>query len=199
MIPKGVLRKVNDYYFTNKEYTDEIFRAAEDFFDVPNLKQDKHLDINGDGENELFNEWFLYEFKFSDGKTALEKFYSENPMSIPEYRRKLYKELQENYYGVYEVTDVKPMIGLTLKHLGTEKEFVVSEVSASMELERGDTLIGRAGKVGDHYELVGCDMPALKSSVEKNRERRIAQVKGVFSKLTGLSPKDMKTFRRFGR
>lgn len=198
MIPKGVLSKVGDYYFTEKSYSDEIFRAVEEFFDAPNLRRDRQLNA-GDGEDELFNEWFLYEFKFSDGKTALEKFYGENPLSIPEYRRKLYRELQENYYGVYEVLEVKPMKGLTLKHLGTEREFTVYEMSASMELEVGDTLIGRVGKVDDHYEIVGCNMPALKSGAEKNRERRIAQVKEVFPKLDGLSVKDMKTFRRFGR
>lgn len=91
------------------------------------------------------------------------------------------------------------MKGFTLKHLGTEKEFTVYEMSASMELEVGDTLIGRVGKVDDHYEIVGCNMPALQSSAEKNRKRRIAQVKDVFPKLKDLSVKDMKTFRSFGR
>jgi hypothetical protein len=107
MIPKGVLSKVGDYYFTEKSYSDEIFRAMEEFFDAPNLRRDRQLNVH-DGEDELFNEWFLYEFKFSDGKTALEKFYSENPLSIPEYRRKLYKELQENYIHKREESEGLP-------------------------------------------------------------------------------------------
>jgi hypothetical protein len=43
MIQKGVLSKVGEYYFTHKEYADEIMRAMEEFFDASNLRRDKNL------------------------------------------------------------------------------------------------------------------------------------------------------------
>ncbi len=162
MIPRGTIRKVGDYYYSNPEYRKEIFRGLKEFFgeNIP------------DNDEPLFNEWMTYDFIFSDGKRMLEKFYEENPLSIPLYRREIYKTLLENYYGLFEVTKVVPLKSLSLRRLSDKKEFDVSEVSATMDLEVGDVFVTRVAKIIDHYQLVGADGKAIKSSQSKSKKER---------------------------
>ena len=112
MIERGIIRKMGQYYQNSPQYREEISRGMREFFDN---------DIPYDDEP-LFNEWLMYDFIFGDGKRMLEKFYYENPLSIPEYRREIYKTLLENYYGWYEVLEVMPLEGLALKRLSDNNE-----------------------------------------------------------------------------
>lgn len=169
MIPKGTIRKVGEYYFNNPKYRDEIFRGLQEFFgdNIPN------------NDEPLFNEWMTYNFIFSDGKNMLEKFYEENPLSIPLYRREIYKTLTENYYGLFEVMKVVPFKSLSLRRLSDEKEFDVSEVSATMDLEVGDVFITRVAKIIDHYQLVGADGKAIKSSQSRTKKEKDIFIKNM--------------------
>lgn len=129
MIPRGMISKMGEYYIGSSEYRAEIFRAIKEFFDKPNLEIDRSIHLEKH-EEPLFNEWLTYNFRFSDGKNMLEKYYTENPNDIPEYRRKIYKTLQENYYGLFEVLEVNRYVGLSIKRLEDGKIMDVSEVSA---------------------------------------------------------------------
>ncbi len=171
MIPKGTIRKVGEYYFSNPAYKANFFRGLEEFFgkDIP------------DNDEPLFNEWMTYDFVFSDGKTMIKKFYSENPLSIPLYRREIYNTLSENYYGFFEVLKVTPFKGLSLKRLSDESVFEVSEISATMDLEVGDVFITRVAKIIDHYQLVGADGKVIKSSQAKSKKERIEFIKNISS------------------
>jgi len=179
MIPKGTIRKVGEYYFSNLKYRDEIFRGLKEFFgnNIPN------------NDEPLFNEWMMYDFMFTDGRDMLEKFYEENPLSIPVYRREIYKALTENYYGLFEVLKVMPFKGLLLRRLSDGKEFEVSEISATMDLEVGDVFITRVAKIIDHYQLVGADGKAIKSSQSKNKKEREIFIKNL-SLIKMDTPKD---------
>lgn len=81
MIPRGTISKVGKYYMTSPEYKDEIFRSFKEFFDKPNLETDRNVYLEED-EEPFFNEWLTYDFRFSDGKSMLEKYYMENPDSL---------------------------------------------------------------------------------------------------------------------
>lgn len=184
MISPGTIRKMGHYYRSMPEYREEISRGLKEFYDAKNVV---------DNDNPLFNEWMMYDFRFSDGKGMLEKFYNENPLSIPLYRREIYKSLMENYYGLYEVLEVRRFTGLFLKRVEDGKTFDVSEMSATMELEKGDVFIARVAKVIDHYELVGSDTKVIKSSQSKNEKERKSFLK-LLSKVKMKTPKDAMGF-----
>ncbi|MCX6703186.1 MAG: hypothetical protein NTV02_00645 [Candidatus Zambryskibacteria bacterium] len=136
MLPSGTIRKMGQYYRNTPEYREEVLRAKKEFF---GYEDTSFIDT----DQPLFNEWMVYDFKFSDGKGMLEKFYHENPLSIPLYRREIYRSLFENYYGLFQILEVKPFVGLVLKRLSDGKQFEVSEFSATMGTAIDDVFITR--------------------------------------------------------
>jgi len=184
MIQPGTIRKMGVYYRSHPEYKEEVTRGVKEFFGIENIL---------DTDNPLFNEWMMYDFRFTDGKGMLEKFYNENPMSIPLYRREIYKTLMENYYGFFEVLDVERFVGLSIKRIEDGKIFAVSEVSATMGLDGGDIFITRVAKVIDHYELVGSDTKVIKSSQSKDAKQKKTFLK-MLARLPMKSPKDAMYF-----
>ena len=170
MLKKGTILKIREFYINNPEYADDIFRAIKEFFGECGWF--KYIDIAfGLYEEGFFNEWLTYDFKFSDGKGMLEKYYFENPNNIPEYRRVIYKNLMENYFGLFEVLDVEPFVKLKLRRIDDLKEFEVREMSATMQAVGGDIFFGRVANVGDVYELVGSDSVIFKFSALSDYER----------------------------
>lgn len=180
MIERGTLRKMGQYYRNAPEYREEILRGLREFFDA-NVADD---------DNPLFNEWMMYDFKFSDGKGMLEKFYNDNPLNIPLYRREIYNTLTENYYGLYEVLEVVKFAGLSLKRLSDGKIFEVHEMSATMNLEKEDVIILRVAKVIDHYELVGTDTQIIRPSEFKDLKIKKLYLETIFPKTKMDTPKD---------
>lgn len=180
MIQKGTIRKMGMYYRNAPEYREEILRGLEEFFEARII----------DDDNPLFNEWMMYDFRFSDGKGMLEKFYNENPLNIPLYRREIYNTLTENYYGLYEVQEVRRFVGLTIKRLSDGRIFEVSEMSATVGIEKEDVFISRVAKVADHYELVGVDAKVIKLSQSNDVKMKKLYLETIFPKTKIESPKD---------
>lgn len=189
MVPRGIISKVRQYYIDDPQYREEILRACKEFFDGADPEATRQLYL-GKVDEPLFNEWLMYDFRFFDGKGMLDKFYEENPMSIPEYRRSIYKALTENYYGFWEVLEVRTCVGLTIKRLIDGEIFDVSEVSATFGMGIGDVFISRVASVGDHYELVGCDTNVIKLSESKDEKQNKHYIDNVFMKIKMETPKD---------
>ncbi len=187
MIQKGTIRKMGQYYRNDPRYEEEILRGVIEFYGKKDV---------GDADQPLFNEWMMYDFKFSDGKGMLEKFYEENPMEIPLYRREIYKSLMENYYGLFEVLEVKRLQSLLLKRVNDQKIFNVSEISATLDLDVGDIFVTRVAKVIDHYELVGANTKVIKLSETKNKKERDLFIKKISSLIKIETPKDTIAFLR---
>lgn len=184
MIQTGIIRKMGIYYRNAPEYADEVMRGMKEFFGDENIL---------DSDNPLFNEWMVYDFRFTDGNGMLKKFYQENPMGIPLYRREIYKTLLENYYGFFEVLDVKKFVSLSIKRIEDGKIFAVSEVSATIDLDMGDIFIARVAKVIDHYELVGSDTKVIKSSQSKDVKQKKDLLR-TLAKFPMETPKDAMYF-----
>ncbi len=151
---EGTISKIFEYYFTKPKFKEEVMRALQEFFDEPDLKSGDKLKLKEEDEG-MFNEWFIFDFKLKNGKTPLEDFYEENPYNLSVIRLRTYKDLQDNYFGVYKVKNVRLGEELMLENLQTRKVYKVREFSATFSLKEGQVFSARVGKVGDHYELVG--------------------------------------------
>lgn len=176
MLPKGSISRVYEYCFTAPRYRDEILRAMREFFDRPDLDQSGSLKTDEKSEG-FFNEWFLYDFALTNGKTTLADFVVENPLKFSAAEMILHQNLLEtNAYGLYEVINIDIDKGLTLKNLQTRKEPYVYERKLTSQVKPGDIFFGRIGKVDDHYELIGADTFSLQE-VDESFKKSFRQMK----------------------
>ncbi len=153
---KGTIPKIFDYYFGKAQFKEEVIRALREFFNKSDFKVGDELKITEE-DQAMFNEWFVFDFKLSNGKTPLEDFYEKNLYNLNMLRLQVYKDLQDNQFGLYKVRDIRLGEGLTLENLQTSKVYRVREFSATFGLKEGQVFSARVGRVGDHYELVGGD------------------------------------------
>jgi hypothetical protein len=94
----------------------------------------------------------------------------------------------ENYFGLYEILEVRPFNGLKIKRLEDSKEFDVYEMSLTTQVEVGDLFFGRVANVGDRYELVGSDSMSFKLSTLPEQQRILHTKK--FSRFKNMTPID---------
>ncbi|HEY4510654.1 MAG TPA: hypothetical protein VJJ73_02350 [Candidatus Paceibacterota bacterium] len=161
MLPRGSISKVYKYYFTTTRFSDEVLQAMREFFDRPDLDRGGFLETDEKSEG-LFNEWFLYDFVLTNGKTTLANFVAENPLNFSADEMAFYQSLLEtNAYGLYEILSIDINIGLMLKNLQTEVKIYVHEQKLTSQVKPGNIFFGRAGQVKDHYELIGADTFSL--------------------------------------
>ncbi|MCX6738119.1 MAG: hypothetical protein NTY11_01730 [Candidatus Parcubacteria bacterium] len=157
MLPKGSIAKLYEYYFTAPQFADEVIFALQGFFNRSGLDRGSSLNLGSEKSKGLFNEWFLYDFIMADGYTPLEHFVNTNPFNLEEAELKLYRDLLDNRFGIFEALEIELGHSLTIKDLQTGEEWFVLENKGTYDLEKNRLFFGRVGKVDDHYELVGAD------------------------------------------
>lgn len=203
---RGTIRKIFRYYFSNPEFGEEIKGAMEEFFNVK-LPSDSKLKTKEEDEQK-FNEWFIFDFHLSNGKTVLEDFYGRNPYDLSLTKLQVYKDLQNNLYGPFEILRVKRGEGLLLRNLQNKKRFFIQEYSATFQAQEGDVIFTRVAKIGDHYEAVGANpspfppmakeqLKEILAKVEvKLNPKIIRDLEGEFSKMKRFNSKFDKKFKK---
>lgn len=180
---KNLISKMIDYFYGHAKFSDEIGRAMKEFMDIPAdgvlLTFPKELAPH-------FTEWFVYDFKLTDGRTPLAYFYEVNPYKLSPWQRQEYKDLQDNEYGMYEVLKVDLDVGLEIKNLASGHKYYVYEHGATFELVKGSIFFTRAAKNGDHYELVGANSFIFPAKLGGGLRRNLEHEKRK------LSPKDLR-------
>ncbi|MGB9722186.1 MAG: hypothetical protein ACPL28_12000 [bacterium] len=176
----GTIKRLLNYYFASPQYFDEILRALKSFFgnDVPPIEGGE-IKFRNEEENALFNEWFVYDFKLSNGKTPLENFYERNPYNLKNDELQIYKDLQENVYSYFKVIKKILGTGLVMEDVMTGRIYEVKEYSLTFEVYEGQSFPTRVGRVEDHYEIVGGNIyvmpvklsPELELSIKKSKEK----------------------------
>jgi len=161
MLPRGSITKIFEYYFTAPQFSNEVLRASQEFFNRPDLGGGSSPNIDNKKSEGFFNEWFLYDFIMANGHTPLEDFINTNPLNLKELELKPYRDLLDNRFGIFEVLEVELGHSLTIKDLQTKEKWLVLENRGTHDLEKGRIFFGRVGRVGDHYELVGADSFSL--------------------------------------
>jgi len=151
-----IIQRLLEYYFETPAFRDEMFKALRQFFNRPNLLPGDRLKME-DRDEEIFNDWLVYDFRLKNKKTLLEDFCQRNPCRLSDIELQAYYNLQQNEYGLFEILKDKSGKGLKVKNLKTGKKYEVKEFMGTFQAEVGELLIARVGKVGDHLEFVGAD------------------------------------------
>jgi len=133
----------------------------------------------------IFSEWFLFDFILEDGKTPLAHFADENPLKLPENELAIYRSMQENEYGVFEVKEVRYGKGMTLQNMQTGKVYDVDEVSGTWQITRGNVLFVRVINVGDDtHEIAGGSTVYIPARVREVEGMMPQEVKSGREKIT---------------
>lgn len=159
---QGIVNTLLEYYLHEPQFQEDILRSAREFFDRPDLEPNNQVPLQlSEEEIPLINEWLIFDFKLSNGKTLLEDFAERNPYRLPPEEIKAYRDLTENSYGLYEVKEARWGEGLQLRNLQTNKQYWVREFKGTFQTGAGDVLATRVGRVADHYELVGAGVTKM--------------------------------------
>ncbi len=151
---QGIILKLVSYYIESEKIKTEIERAKNEFFDAPSGSAVLEID---EKYKSFFMEWLVFDFRLQSDKSLLEDYYFRNPRNLSIHKMQIYKDLQENVYGMIEAQKIYLDEGMEVLMLHTGKKYFVRERAATFQLKKGNIFFGRIGKVGDHYELVGSD------------------------------------------
>ena len=127
-----------------------------EFFEVESAQALRRRSMD---EKELgfFTEWFIFDYQWRDGGTTLESFCDNNPLGFEKADLQIYKDLQANLYGMWEVVSVEPGKSLELENLQTGKKFNVKEYKATFQLRPKDIFYNRLAFIDSRWEIVGAD------------------------------------------
>lgn len=158
MLVPGTIRKIYDFYFDTSLHENELRRAFREFAEDEKVSIPEAAERIGIEYEGYFNEWFLYDYIWSDKMTTLERFVRDNPLRLTGEEMRFYARLMEtNQYGLYEAIRIEPLTSMTLKNLLTGKTCIVREVKATMHTPVHAVFFARVADVGGHFEMVGAD------------------------------------------
>jgi len=169
----GTISTVIDHFFAPEHrslYGGELDRATKEFFGEGG--EAKSPDDFGH-----FAEWFIFAFTLQSGKTPLEYFYEENPAALSKEALLAYAPMLENFYSVFEVTDIQYGKGFTFTDLITNNTYNISEESMTRQVAPKTTVFCRLLLVDakEHiYEIAGGStiyIPAPATEVREQMEK----------------------------
>ncbi len=171
------------YYRNSPKFDNDMDRALKDFFSDTSYSEE--LDP-------FFNEWLVFDFKLSNGLTPLEDYYLNNPHKIPMYELQVYKNIQDNAYGLLEVLRVDTGKGMLLRNLNTKKEYYVEEYQATFSFKKADLFFSRIARVNGGFKLMGANSFKLRSKSEfGSLEPSLKTTISILSKELGLEKFDL--------
>ena len=98
-----------------------------------------------------FFDWFTYDYKLIDiGKRVIERFYEEEMHDLSDVEKSLIAEWSQNLYSFFEVEEVAPNEGCSIKDIFTGDVFQIKDSSASLQIAPHDIIGGRPLKVGNN-------------------------------------------------
>ncbi|MCL6638806.1 MAG: hypothetical protein K6T80_03885 [Firmicutes bacterium] len=160
----------------------ELRRKLGEFADQPSFAWDaaraqdlylgsldqQYVDRQDDFTMERCFEWFIFDYKLSNGQTVIETFRDEQSYALNDYERALLADWCCSRISLYEVCRVIAAEGLIVEDLLGQGEYYVHDVNAASEIGVGSVLLMRVLKVGNEYEFStsGLALPAeCKSSL----------------------------------
>ncbi|MCL2526232.1 MAG: hypothetical protein FWE46_04180 [Coriobacteriia bacterium] len=120
--------------------TDVLDRAGHEFFSYVQAMQER---VPQDKIEQLFNEWFVYDFKLKTGKTPLETYLYRNPDELDERELDLMQQAGDSQFTSYFwIEDVDSATQtLTLRECDNAVIYKVRDATASQMIEGGAGLV----------------------------------------------------------
>lgn len=154
---KGFVGEILHYFENIPKYIPEIYKAKNSFWGDEKIIIDMLEGEEKIIKEALFNSWFLFDYKLSNGKTPLKTYFLTNFLNFDENDRENYKNLLKSKYGLWRIKKVDFEQGMLLSNLVDGSEFYVKEKKATYNAKVDDVILQRITKIDDHYELISPD------------------------------------------
>ena len=139
------------------------------------------------GDELLFIPWSLYHHPV-EGKTVVEWFLADRGTYLGRAKREWLESQRRALLSYWEVTEVEPGVGLTLKCLLTGVEHRVKEQTGSRVLSRWFVLLARVVEYTGKAYVVGCHDRALPPTLGTGATKAVREALGAGP---GLVPRDL--------
>jgi tetratricopeptide (TPR) repeat protein len=117
--------------------------------------------------NLTITDWMLHDWIApSLGRTVMQEFLVRRGSGLTPREREMVEAWTRSFVGLYEVQELKPGTGFTLKDLILGKSFFVHDVSMSTRLARWDGLLSRVVPGERGTELAGIGLMVPRHSLE---------------------------------
>ena len=134
-----------------EQHPEVVDRAGQEFFSYVQAIQER---VAKEKIEQLFNEWFVYDFQLKTGKTALETYIYRNPDELDEDELDLMQQAGDSsYVGHFLIGEVNAETELMVLHeCGTGVSYEIRDVTATQSVKSNAGLISaRIIKLEDNW------------------------------------------------
>ena len=117
-----------------EQHPEVVDRAGQEFFSYVQAIQEK---VPKEKIEQLFNEWFVYDFQLKTGKTALQTYIYRNPDDLDDRELDLMQQANETSYTSHfwiATVDAQTEL-LAIKECDNDASFEVRDVTASQSVQ----------------------------------------------------------------
>ncbi len=117
-----------------------------------------------------FSDWFIFDFKLSDGLTPVRRFSETSLHPMTSEERAVYKEIAEhNAFDFFEVSDAKKQ-NATFTGVRDRKRYEVA-FPGNAEMDNGDIIVCRIARVRGKWHIVSSDPIGMSSPSARDKRR----------------------------
>ena len=133
--------------FTAPEFIDSQRLAQADFWPdwVSRLSEEEHrrvAEVSRESQA-IYLAWVAFDYEFADGRPLVDVLLDVKGERLSPGERNFLRRVRESYLGVYEIVEVQPAKGLSLRDLWTKDLVRVRERKGSRQVVRWDVLAAR--------------------------------------------------------
>jgi hypothetical protein len=114
-----------------------------------------------------YHSWFAYDFDLGEGRTVLDLFLEKDAGKLGEGERLFLEGMRGSHLRLYEILEVKPDQGFTVRDLWDDRRLYVHERTGTREIVAWDIVVGRIG-AGGGGETVFEILPYLFPAADKD-------------------------------
>ncbi len=171
------LRKSLVRYVERDAFRNDFLRATGIFWNIE-PRNTLMLPERASKDGGQFHDWFINDYRMTNGKTILEDFRDRRLNSLSAEERRLAESLLKSYVSIYEVQDVREGEGMTIRDVFTGEEMDVEEVSGSYMAVRWDLVQVRVYRMdgvcrfgGNGQTIPRMRIDALKTCLDEARRK----------------------------
>ena len=114
------------------------------------------IELEGTVDKVMFMDWFIHDYHCArSGEPIVKIFAREKASTLNERQRRILMEWQDTLFGVYELTGISKGEGVRLRHILTEEEYLVEDVSVSNAAALWDLVVTRVIGVDGIFHVSG--------------------------------------------
>ncbi|OGZ44464.1 MAG: hypothetical protein A3J55_04450 [Candidatus Ryanbacteria bacterium RIFCSPHIGHO2_02_FULL_45_17b] len=154
----GTISDIISYFFNSSAYKADIERALCQFFGIHSVEElligiPEFANVDSPAHRH-FHEWFVFDFKLSDGKTPLQEWCEKNPMNIRfSDMTECADLLRWNEYGFFIIISSVPG-KVEIESIMSKKRYAVREYKVAPFLKPKEVIVARISLIGQRYEFV---------------------------------------------